>query len=157
MTIEKDTWMIARHGAAILQVDKVENDRVVATFLGATKPVRVQAATLAGDFAVYTPCRWTLECERQATTTVLSLHYGDVDACADHAADHEEWRAREAADAAAGRVTYPPRLEPEPACRRPTIPRRKAHYCPTHGRLPYRGIDLIKFPNPPTTTLENTK
>lgn len=87
-------------------------------------------------------CRWALECEAPPVQVVEVSSLGfSVEACADHAADHAEWEARQVDRAARGKVTLTPDEEPRPECFCPTRPRLKVPYCPEHGTPDERGIE----------------
>jgi hypothetical protein len=97
-------------------------------------------------------CRWALDCTSAAAAvvTVATLRLS-VPVCTVHAAEHAEWVARKAADAARGMVRITSNPEPEPECwcpdklrrRSPAIRRREVPHCPRCGTEELRGLEVV--------------
>lgn len=107
----------------------------------------VPLSRLATEYQVYRPCRWSLQCLVQASATVKHST-GDLDACAEHAAEHLEWAAGDQRGS-----------EPEPECWCPDIAMHieQTPYCPLCGTRKERGTelgDLAPMPSVSATTTQ---
>lgn len=102
--------------------------------------VPVPPAKVEERFFPYRPCRWALECLAQATATI-GHSSGDIDACAGHAAEYQQWlnSTKEITE----RRNWDE--EPVPGCWCTDIDRETGfhqRYCPQHGTPQRRGTSM---------------
>lgn len=108
---------------------------------GARKSSPTPRALIVKDYELYRPCRWSLDCHAQAVDVVHHQDHGDIDVCAEHGAEHAEWRSQ---CAGLNRGRWPD--EPNPDCDCPDGDgaggRMVVEYCCTHGTPAQRGHEF---------------